>query len=302
MEATRRISVQLNGGASRISPRDRDAAIEVVPSNRAFQGISPIWDSESHALFWADKLAPSIQMSGRREWTMTFGERSNPIDAAILGPQDVAVLIAGHMLRISHNRIVGERAMPNLTGVRAIQPDPHGTLWAAIASEQAGTTTFARLTKEGNLEEPCSLPGEIGNFAWDRSGERVYATDPAKGAVFALDVKAKRARIFARIPKASGLPAGLATDVDGRVWVALYDGWSVVRLDADGEFESVLALPVPRPTALAFGGADGTTLYITTASIGLPIDILENAPLSGHVLSTVTSVRGYVVPLAEYVI
>ena len=90
--------------------------------------------------------------------------------------------------------------------------------------------------------------------------------------------------MLARIPRGAGEPRGLALDPEGRLWVALSDGWSVARLDAFGEIERVVGLPVPRPSGLAFGGPDRSHLYIATAPLGLPRDILENAPLSGRLL------------------
>lgn len=88
-------------------------------------------------------------------------------------------------------------------------------------------------------------------------------------------------KLFARVARVSGEPRGLAVDPHGRLWVALHDGWGVLRLSGDGEIETTLAMPAPRPTGLAFGGADGATLFISTARYGLSMDALAHAPGSG---------------------
>jgi sugar lactone lactonase YvrE len=112
----------------------------------------------------------------------------------------------------------------------------------------------------------------------------LYATDSSRGTVYILQVGTRAPRILNRIPRVSGEPRGLAVDATGRLWVALYDGWSIARLSPEGEFDRITALPVPRPTGIAFGGEDGQSIFVTTARVGLPRDVLDNAPLSGRLL------------------
>ena len=56
-----------------------------------------------------------------------------------------------------------------------------------------------------------------------------------------------------------------------------------MRFTRDGALDRVAALPVPRPTDLAFGGPASKTLYVTTSRAGLSKEILASAPLSGRV-------------------
>ncbi|MDO8249771.1 MAG: SMP-30/gluconolactonase/LRE family protein [Rhodoferax sp.] len=53
----------------------------------------------------------------------------------------------------------------------------------------------------------------------------------------------------------SGNPGGLAVDGDAGVWLALTEGWSVMRLAPDGSVDRVIGLPVPSPTDLALASA-----------------------------------------------
>jgi sugar lactone lactonase YvrE len=66
------------------------------------------------------------------------------------------------------------------------------------------------------------------------------------------------------------------------VWTGLRGGWGVVRLDTEGALDRLVALPVPCPSGLAFGGPDGSTLFITTARDAVSREALEAAPLSGR--------------------
>lgn len=51
-------------------------------------------------------------------------------------------------------------------------------------------------------------------------------------------------------------------------------------------------VPVPRPTSLCFGGADRSTMYVTSARTRLPAATLSEAPLSGGIFAIDTGFRG----------
>ena len=93
------------------------------------------------------------------------------------------------------------------------------------------------------------------------------------------------ARRFATVPSETGRPGGLAFDADGGVWTALLDGGAVARFDADGQLDRVIHLPVPCATDLAFGGARGERLVITTARQHVPLDRIATSPLAGRLLT-----------------
>jgi len=88
-------------------------------------------------------------------------------------------------------------------------------------------------------------------------------------------------RRLASLPKGSGRISGLAVDDKGGAWTALCDGWSVVRVAADGTLDRVIGLPVPCPTDVALAGQQ---LFVTSARQPVPLDALEKAPLSGRLL------------------
>jgi sugar lactone lactonase YvrE len=90
-------------------------------------------------------------------------------------------------------------------------------------------------------------------------------------------------------------PDGLATDADGCLWIAVWDGWRVERYAPDGRCVKTIKLPVPRPTSLAFGGKDLATLYVTSARARLDPESLESAPLSGALFAVEAGVRGLAV-------
>ena len=84
-------------------------------------------------------------------------------------------------------------------------------------------------------------------------------------------------------------PHGLTVDVAGGVWVALYGGGAVHRYDSDGILDAVVELPTPKPTACTFGGAELSTLYVTTTQEGIRPG---TDSLAGSVFALEPGVRG----------
>ena len=87
--------------------------------------------------------------------------------------------------------------------------------------------------------------------------------------------------VFRTFAPEEGLPDGMACDTDGGLWVGLWGGSCVVRLDQSGEISAKVAVPAAQVTACAFGGPDLDILFITTAAMGLTSDDLAAAPDSG---------------------
>jgi sugar lactone lactonase YvrE len=89
-----------------------------------------------------------------------------------------------------------------------------------------------------------------------------------------------------------GQPDGLRVDAAGDIWCAFWDGAHLTRFTPGGVVAEEVPVPVLRPTSVAFGGPDLTTMYITSASIDLTEDQLAEYPLSGSVLSRDVSTPG----------
>jgi sugar lactone lactonase YvrE len=60
--------------------------------------------------------------------------------------------------------------------------------------------------------------------------------------------------------------------------VALFGGAAVRRYDAGGKLDRVVEVPADKVTACCFGGDDGRSLYITTASAVFVTDVGISGP------------------------
>jgi len=108
---------------------------------------------------------------------------------------------------------------------------------------------------------------------WSDDGRIMFYVDSPTGRVDLFDYDAATGAITNRRPFVTvdgGTPDGICLDVDGGLWVALWDGSSVVRFDASGRRTHVVEVGVPQVTACAFGGPDLDRLFVTTAALNQP--------------------------------
>jgi sugar lactone lactonase YvrE len=135
------------------------------------------------------------------------------------------------------------------------------------------------------------------SISFSPDGRALYFADSFQRAIWVYDydipsgIPNKR-RIFADLRGQPGMPNGSTVDAEGCYWNAQRDGQRIVRYAPDGRVDRVIELPAVRPTCLAFGGADLTTLYVTTARWWLSADELAAVPLAGGVFALQPGVQG----------
>jgi sugar lactone lactonase YvrE len=189
--------------------------------------------------------------------------------------------------------------------------DPAGRFWVGTMYEPRDKPAAEmyvlerdtlRLAWSGNMTNSNGLawtPDGATMFHADTTSHRIdrYDFDAGTGTVtngrtiatFSLDKSA---------PDYGGRPDGAAVDAEGNYWVAMFEGGRLLKLSPEGALLREIPLPLRCPTAVAFGGADLHTLYVTSASHVRSAAELEQYPLTGKVLCMRADVAGQV--QAEY--
>jgi sugar lactone lactonase YvrE/DNA-binding IclR family transcriptional regulator len=310
MEAARRISGNAAGAAMTLDVAPRPKAVSdgvsVAVRSDALLGEGPLWNAAEQRLNWVDILAPAIHVSD----PATGEDRVTPVEE-IVGA--VALRRAGGLVAAARS---GLRALSPRHGLGPLLAAPlpdasparlndgkcdrAGRFWVgatALDSTPDGGALFridpsgeARVMLEGlHVANGMGFsPDERWFYLADSGRRRIerFAFDAAVGSL------SERTR-FAEFADGEGVPDGLAVDAEGFVWVALWDGWRVVRFAPDGRVDRTIHLPVPRPTSCCFGGPDLATLYVTSARVRLSAAALAEAPLSGSVFAVDTGgIRG----------
>jgi len=132
---------------------------------------------------------------------------------------------------------------------------------------------------------------------WSGDNRRMYYIDTGEPRIdvfdFDLDNGAiSNRRPFVTIDPADGKPDGCIVDADDHVWVALWRGAQVRRYSPAGELVATIALPTPLTTKPAFGGADLSDLYVTSAFIKLDEAERAASPAAGALFRLKPGVRG----------
>lgn len=274
----RHISAQLRGAHDAAQANFGISMAHPAIRKPAFYGADPVWDKARNILIWTDRLGPVVFETGAKQAKTVRLARESPIEVAFSNGGSLTIWQADGKCSLWDGKILTEKSESSDSPL-AVAVDSKGSVWTAMATGER-----CAIFQDGEVTATWTLSGRISAMAWAPDDMTLFAADPGKGTIYALLKNSKAPRILCRIPRVSGEPRALTTDRRGRLWLALYDGWSVARLSAEGEIEHVVALPVPRPTGIAAGGDTVETLYITTARAGLTREVIDNAPLSGQLL------------------
>ena len=113
-----------------------------------------------------------------------------------------------------------------------------------------------------------------------------YDFDAASGTV-------SNKQVWKRYAPGEGLPDGMTTDAQGRLWIAHWGGHCVTCHDPETAEELArVMLPASQVTTCAFGGADFRTLFIATARVDLTPEQLAREPLAGGVFAVEVDAAG----------
>jgi len=78
-------------------------------------------------------------------------------------------------------------------------------------------------------------------------------------------------------------PDGGCISLDGRIFIAIWDGFKIIELDVDGNIINEFEVPVPRPTNCALDATE-EKLFVTSAYEGLSNNKRKQYPLSGSII------------------
>ncbi|HEY0843723.1 MAG TPA: SMP-30/gluconolactonase/LRE family protein, partial [Noviherbaspirillum sp.] len=133
--------------------------------------------------------------------------------------------------------------------------------------------------------------------AWSADYRTMYHNDSVNGRVYAFDFDletgdASNKRLFLQFTEEEGSPDGMCTDAEGGLWIAHWGASCLTRHDARGNVLRRIDLPCSQVSSCAFGGPHFTTLFITTASVGLSAEQLEREPTAGGLFALDIDIAG----------
>jgi sugar lactone lactonase YvrE len=266
-------------------------------------GEGALWDWRHDLLVAVDIPAGHVLLNDPGDGSTKSIEVGQPVSAAMLrGEHDLLLAVRDGFATLDLDTGVVEP----LLSVEADKPanrmndaacDARGRCFAGTMATDDTPRAGTLYRLDEDLSVHAVLDGlTISNgLGWSPSGDVMYHIDSKAGGVDAHDFDANSGALSGRrrlvdTDSSWGLPDGLATDAEGGIWVAFWDGSALRRFSAEGERTETLELPAARPTRPAFGGTDLDELYVTSAKLD-PEQTLDG-DLGGAIFVLEPGVRG----------
>lgn len=157
---------------------------------------------------------------------------------------------------------------------------------------------FYRLNPDLRLERlPLPNAAIANSICFSPDGRRMYYADSGKREIRCCDYDPDSgaigaSQVFVPADAAPGEPDGSCVDAEGFLWSTRWGAGQVLRFAPDGRLDRVLELGAPQPSCPAFGGPGLSTLYLSSAWLGMSAGERAAAPLSGAMFSQELEVRG----------
>lgn len=153
--------------------------------------------------------------------------------------------------------------------------DPLGRLFVGSMAYDArpGAGTLYRLEADREVSVALASVSIPNGLVWTDGGAAALHADTVDDMIWRYEYDLDTGAFGSRTPfidfsSRQGSPDGTALDAEGGLWVAMWGGGAVLRFDAEGRHTDTVPVPVLNVTSCAFGGAAGTTLFVTTSRQG----------------------------------
>jgi sugar lactone lactonase YvrE len=278
-------------------------SLKNVLSARARLGEGPCWNQEEQLLYWIDIYNHRVHQFHSTTGTHQFFDVGEVVGC--IAPAGKNRLIMAQRSRLAFLDTCNGTVTPILS-VGENQPstrfndgkcDAAGRFWFGSMCTKGPNGCLYRYDPDGSLHVLLTGLTISNGLGWSPDESTFYLSDSPLKTIYAFDFDAKSGsisnrRVFVDLTAESFYPDGLTVDREGCVWSAMWDGWCVIRFDPSGKEIMRVTMPVVRPTSCTFGGEDMTTLYITTASVGLSEEEIQKSFYSGDLFSLQTSTSG----------
>ncbi|HMV83721.1 MAG TPA: SMP-30/gluconolactonase/LRE family protein [Blastocatellia bacterium] len=279
---------------------------ELMLDAKVLLGEGPWWNAATQQLYWVDIEGCALHVfdpATRADRKIEVGQMVGAVVGGKPGSVVLALQHGFHSLDLETERLTllvdPEADLPE-NRFNDGKCDSRGRFWAGTTrinhDEQVGS--LYRLDADLTVHRELSDVWISNGLAWTSDDRTMFFIDSPTRQIVAFDFDAEAGslsnkRLVIEIPEGDGFPDGMTIDEEGMLWIALWDGWRVIRVNpAAGAIINEIRLPVARPTSCVFGGANLDELYITSASTRMPAEELAKQPLAGGLFHCQPGVRG----------
>jgi len=266
---------------------------ELAIGSRDLLGESPVWDAARNRFLWLDQVRGTIHEATRDGFGRWHESRSWNLNRPLAGlvPRLQGGMVSGSGIEIltldedsgEVNTFVSLDAAPEQVVLNELKCDRQGRLWAGTRGtdiRKHGMGALYRIDADRSVSLVLADVSVSNGLDWSPDGRTFYYIDSPTFTVSAFDFNPTRGTIRDRrtlvtFAKGDGVPDGMTVDDEGCLWIAIAGTGQVRRYSPRGEPLEPILVSAPVVTSCAFGGADGGDLWITSAALRLPDEVLE---------------------------
>lgn len=255
-------------------------------------GEGPLWHPLRKQLFWFDILGKRLHTQGA-QWQF-----DDYVSAAGWTSDTTLMIATSNALRHfdittgDHNVIVPVEAKNPMTRSNDGRADPHGGFWIGTMGIKAedGAGAIYRYYK-GELRQ-LYAPITISNaICFDPDGKAAYFTDTPTQQIMRVTLDDDgwpngEPTLHIDLRGTDFRPDGAVVDAKGNLWNAQWGVGRIARYDPKGRFMESFNFAAAQTSCPAFGGDDLSTLFCTSAAVGL------SGPDQGKTFATTTPYTG----------
>jgi len=280
--------------------------VTIVADCKNDLGEGPVWDHTNGKLIWVDYNSGKVcsyHVNSQKYVAVSIAETvmvaipTNRNNWIVAIDKNVSIYDSHKKELIKQVTIEENKPSNRLNDGKC---DAQNRLWIGTMS-YAGDTTVGALYKVNadltyeKMDEPFIIPNGI---AWNKTNTAMYVVDSMMKKIFRYDFDLEKGAISNKTilidtSAEKGLPDGMAIDEEDNLWVAFWQGQSVLQYDTQtGKVLTRLNTPANIPSSCCFGGDDLRTLFITSSRKYDSEENIKKFPLAGGLFSIQPGVKG----------
>jgi sugar lactone lactonase YvrE len=280
----------------------RHLGAEIVVPAQCELAEGPVWDAARGLLRWVDILPGRVHELDPATGAHRWFDAGDPVGTVGLTRSGGLVLALANRFALSEHDGQHLTSLGEFTVDRSVvrfndgKPDPWGNFCAGTCAwrHDGPPCGLYRLRPDGAVGEIVGDVGLSNGLDWSDDRTAFYFADSSSGGVDVFDTDPETGTLGARrrFVTVGGVPDGLTLDAEGGLWLAVWGSAELRRYTPGGVLDTVVTLPVSQVTSAAFGGADLSTLYITTARENFTPADLAGQPHAGDIFACTPGVTG----------
>ncbi|MBE6789454.1 MAG: SMP-30/gluconolactonase/LRE family protein [Ruminococcaceae bacterium] len=265
------------------------AEYKVLGLDNVLLGECPMWDAEQKKVRYLDILGRKSILLNLESGECTYTELNEDTGALAICADGVNLYAATSGIFDEYNNLICP--FPEGRGLRFNdgKASPDGRFFVGSIEKGGGGALFC--LSNGKLSAVIEGVKISNGLDWSLDLKTFYFCDTATRKIVAYsypELKPLKTVIdFNEIEGFEGNPDGLCIDLDGNLWVAIWGGGCVVKVNAEnGKILEKTHLPAKFISCPAFVGEELDTLFVTSAENG------DESSLAGKCFALKTGAKG----------